>query len=162
MGHEVHVGRREAALVISKRFPVRLSEIGGALGRSFGEVYGHLGAHGVETQGPPFVIYHEVPAGDEPFDVEVCAPIGRPAEAPPGWELQELPAGRFATLMHVGPYDSIGATYEELTTWLGAHDMAVAGPPREVYLSEPSTPPAETRTIIEFPVSETPALVHTT
>lgn len=159
MGHEVHVGRREAALVISKKFPTRLSTIGGELGRAFGEVYGQLGARGVETQGPPFVIYHEIPSGDEPFDVEVCAPIGGPAEAPAGWELQELPAGQFATLMHVGPYDSIGTTYDELTSWLGAHDLAVAGPPREVYLSEPSTPPAETRTIVEFPVIEAPVLV---
>lgn len=157
MGHEVHVGRREATLVVSKRFPVRVSEIGGALGRSFGEVYGHLGAAGAETDGPPFVIYHGMPEGDEPFDVEVCAPVARAVEVPGGWTLQELPAGRFATLMHVGPYDTIGRTYEALSTWIGAHDLVAAGPPREVYLSEPSAPPAETRTIIEFPVEEVAA-----
>ena len=161
MGREVHVGRREATLVISKRFPVTVSTIGGVLGPSFGEVYGHLGARGIETQGPPFVIYHGIPQADEPFDVEVCAPVAQAADAPAGWELQELPAGRFATLMHVGPYDSIRSAYEELTTWIGAHELAVAGPPREVYLSEPSTPPAETRTIIEFPVSEAPVTVPT-
>ncbi len=154
MGREVHVGQREAALVVSRRFPVRLSEIGGAMGRSFGEVYGHLGATGAETQGPPFVIYHGIPEGDAPFDIEVCAPVAGPVEPPTGWELQELPAGRFATLMHIGPYDTIGGTYDELTRWLGANGLALAGPPREVYLSEPSTPPAETRTIIEFPVTE--------
>ncbi len=159
MGHEVHVGRREATLVVSKRFPVRLSEIGGALGGSFGEVYGHLGRLGVESEGPPFVIYHGKPDGDEPFDVEVCAPVARAVEAPRGWELQELPAGRFATLMHVGPYDTIGRTYDDLTSWLDSHDLAVAGPPREVYLSEPSTPPEQTRTIIEFPVETVPSPV---
>ena len=98
-----------------------------------------------------------MPDGDEPFDVEVCAPVAGPVEAPAGWALQERPAGRFATLMHVGPYDTIGGAYDELTGWIGAHGLVVAGPPREVYLSEPSTPPAQTRTIIEFPVEEVAA-----
>ncbi len=159
MGHEVKVGRREAALVVSKRFPVRLSEIGGAIGAAFGEVYGQLGAQGVASEQPPFVIYHGMPEGDAPFDVEVCAMVDRPVEAPAGWELQELPAGLFATLMHVGPYDTVGSTYDTLTEWIGAHDLAVSGPPREVYLSEPGTPPEETRTIVEFPVTEVRAPV---
>lgn len=157
MGHEVHVGRREATLVLSKRLPVRVSEIGGAMGRSFGEVYGHLGAQGAVAEGPPFVIYHGIPDGDEPFDVEVCAPVAGPVEPLRGWALQELPAGRFATLMHVGPYDTIGSAYEELSTWMATHGLVAAGPPREVYLSEPSTPPAQTRTIIEFPIEEVAA-----
>lgn len=38
MEREVTLREREAALVVSKRFPVRLSEIGGALGTAFGEV----------------------------------------------------------------------------------------------------------------------------
>jgi hypothetical protein len=33
---EVRIGRRDAALVVSKRLPVRLSEIGGVIGRAFG------------------------------------------------------------------------------------------------------------------------------
>lgn len=159
MEHEVKVGRREAILVVSRRLPVRLSDIGSIIGTAFGEVYGHLGAHGVAPAGPPFVIYHGMPQGDVPFDVEVCAPVGRPAGAPTGWRSQELPAGNFATLMHVGPYDTLGDTYATLTTWLGAHGLAVVGPPREVYLSEPDTPPEQVRTIIEFPVADVPSPV---
>jgi effector-binding domain-containing protein len=161
MGHEVKIGQRDATLVVSKRLPVRLSEIGGVLGQAFGEVYGHLQAGGVESGGPPFVIYHGMPAADEPFDVEICAPVLRAVDPPVGWLLQELPAGTFVTLLHVGPYDTVGAAYDTLTEWIGGHDLAVAGPPREVYLSEPDTPPDETRTIVEFPVSEVGAPVAT-
>jgi len=154
MGREVKVGRREAALVVSKRLPVRLSEIGDVLGAAFGEVYGHLQSRGVEPEGPPFVIYHGMPSGDDPFDVEICAPITRTTKPPAGWQVQELPAGTFATLVHVGPYDTVAAAYQTLTEWIGAHGLAAAGPPREVYLSEPDTPPAQVKTIVEFPVSE--------
>jgi effector-binding domain-containing protein len=159
MGGEVKVGRREAALVVAKRLPVRLSEIGGVIGRAFGEVYGYLGARGAVPQGPPFIIYHGAPVGDDPFDIEICAPVGRAVDPPAGWQVQELPAGTFVTLLHVGPYDTIGAAYEALGAWIPENGYVVAGPPREVYLSEPETPPEQIRTIVEFPVVEavTPA-----
>lgn len=155
MEGEFKVGRREAALVVSKRFPVRLSEIGSVMGGAFGEVYGYLGARGAEPKGPPFVVYHEAPVGDDPFDIEVCAPVARAVEPPAGWQAQELPAGTFVTLLHVGPYDTIGAAYEALWAWIPEHGYAAAGPPREVYLSEPGTPPEQIRTIVEVPVVET-------
>jgi effector-binding domain-containing protein len=159
MEREVKVGRREATLVVSKRLPARLSEIGTVLGTAFGEVYGYLGQHGVEPKGPPFVIYHGMPVADDPFDIEICAPVVRRTDAPAGWQVQELPAGTFATLLHIGPYDTVGTAYDEMTGWLGAHDIVVTGPPREVYLSEGDTPPEQIRTVIEFPVADAAALV---
>jgi effector-binding domain-containing protein len=154
MEREVKVGPRGTEIVVSKRMPVRLSEIGPAMGAAFGEVYGFLGARGVDPHGPPFVIYHGAPSGDDPFDIEICAPVVRETEAPAGWQTQVLPAGLFATLLHVGPYDTIGAAYEAVAAWVDAHGMAFAGPPREVYLSEPSTPPDQVRTIVEWPVTK--------
>jgi effector-binding domain-containing protein len=154
MEREVKVGRREATIVVSKRLPVRLSQIGPVMGGAFGEVYGFLGPRGVEPNGPPFVIYHGAPAGDDPFDIEICAPVVRETEPPAGWRVQALPAGLFATLLHVGPYETIGAAYGTLAAWIGAHGLVMAGPPREVYLSEPATPPDQVRTIIEWPVAE--------
>jgi effector-binding domain-containing protein len=162
MGSEVRIGRRAAALVVSRRLPVRLPEIGSVLGRAFGDVYGHLGAGGIESDGPPFVIYHGTPVADDPFDVEICAPVARAIDPPACWQMQELPAGTFVTLVHVGPYDTVEAAYDTLTAWIGAHDLAIAGPPREVYLSEPETPPEQVRTIVEFPVVEVAAPVPIT
>lgn len=154
MAHEVKVGRREAALVVTKRVPVTLAEIGGVIGGTFAEIYGDLGRRGAVVEGPPFVIYHGSPASGEPFDIEICAPVPVPVEPPAGWQLQELPAGLFATLLHVGPYDTIGDAYATITAWIGEHGFVAAGPPREVYLSEPTVPPEQIRTIVELPVVE--------
>ncbi len=153
----VKVGRREAVVVLSRRAPVRLSEIGSVISSTFAAAYGHIGEHGVEPMGPPFVIYDGVPVADDPFDLEICAPIAHAIEPPAGWRVQVLPAGSFATLMHTGPYDTIGRSYEALTAWLGAHSLPVIGPPREVYLSPPGTPADQIRTIIEFPIADAPA-----
>ncbi len=153
MEREVKLGERTATLIVSKRLPVQLPEIGSVLGSAFGEVYGYLGMRGVPTEGPPFVIYHSMPVPGEPLDMEICAPVGRRVDPPAGWSVQELPAGSFVTLMHVGPYDTVGVAYDTITAWIAAHDLVVAGPPREVYLSPPETPPDQVRTIVEFPVA---------
>ena len=63
--------------------------------------------------------------------------------------------------MHVGPYDTIKVGYETVPAWLAAHDLPVTGPPREVYLSEPDTPPEQVKTIIEFPVADVAVPVAT-
>ena len=146
-------------LVLSRRRMVRLSDIGSVISQSFSEVYGAVGPLGAASA-EPFIVYHGRPgAGDPPFEIEICAPVNRPIEALPGWQLQELPAGTFASVLHVGPYDHLGTAYDELESWIGREGYAIAGPPREVYLSEPSTPPDDIRTVVEFPVIVSTAAV---
>ena len=158
MDTKVKLRQRGAAIALAKRRKVRLSEIGRVIQAAFGEVYGYLGSHRVTPHEPPFLIYHGTPGpGREPFEIEICAPIGRPIDPPLGWRLVELPAGTFASTVHVGPYDTLGQTYDHLDAWLRSSEYVKAGPPREVYLSEPSTPPELTRTVVEYPVEEAKA-----
>jgi hypothetical protein len=145
---------------VSKRLPVRLSQIGGVLGAAFGDVYGHLGARGSRGRVRRSSSTTARPQGTIRSTWR-SAPVARAIDPPEGWHVQELPAGTFVTLLHVGPCDSIGAAYDTVTEWIGAHDLAAAGPPREVYLSEPETPPELVRTIVELPVTEVAAPVAT-
>jgi effector-binding domain-containing protein len=155
MDGEVMVRDREATLVVAKRTAVTLPEIGSVLGAAFGEVYGSIGS--LAPAGPPFVIYHGMPEGDRPFEIQVCAPVHHAVVPPAGWAVSELPAGAFVSLVHVGPYDGIGSAYENLVRWIPEHGMTIAGAPREVYLSDPATPPEQIRTVVEFPVERVPA-----
>jgi effector-binding domain-containing protein len=152
MEHETHVTDRPALRVVAKRLLVTIETIGPALAQAFEEVYGAIGAAMTLPAGPPFVIYHSMPSPGHPLDIEICAPVSGPFEPRDPWRLVELPAGTFATRIHVGPYDTVGSTYDALSTWIAVHGLEIAGPPREVYLSEPSTPPEEIQTVIEFPV----------
>jgi effector-binding domain-containing protein len=157
--HEVHVVDRPALRVVAKRLPVLIEDLGPVLSQAFSEVYTIIGAAEVGTAGPPFVIYHSMPVQGEPLDIEVCAPVAGPLEPRDPWRLEDLPAGLFASRLHVGPYDTIGDTYRAMSAWIPSNGFAVAGPPREVYLSPPSTPPSQTQTIVEFPVSRVPVAV---
>lgn len=159
MEHPVHVVDRPALRVVAKRLQADLAAIGPTLAQSFGEIFATISAGRAEPAGPPFVIYHSMPVPGEPLDIEVCAPVVGPLEPPAPWRSVELPAGTFASQMHVGSYESVGATYELLAAWIHENGLAIAGPPREVYLSPPSTPTERTQTIVEFPVTRAPVPV---
>ncbi len=162
MDTEVKVRNRDALTVLSRRRNVTLADIGTTVGTALGEVYHHLEALGVRATDAPFVMYHGMPGPENgPFEIEICAPLPRPVDPPPEWRLVELPAGLFASVVHEGSYATLGETYESLGAWIPAHEYVVAGPPREVWLSGPSTPPEQTRTVVEFPV-EARATVGTT
>jgi effector-binding domain-containing protein len=159
MEHEVHVVDRPALRVLSKRLPVLIETIGPTLAQGFAEVYAVIEAARAAPGGAPFVIYHSMPEPGKPLDVEICAPVIGAVEPRDPWQVQDLPAGTFASRMHVGPYDAIGSTYDALSAWIPANGFGFAGPPREVYLSPPETPPEQTQTIVEFPVARVPAPV---
>ncbi len=80
-----------------------------------------------------------VPSKDLRFDA--CIAVG-PSIQPEGEiGVQEIPAGRFATALHTGPYERLSDTYAALMgQWLPKHGHAVGAPPSvEEYLNDPAT-----------------------
>jgi effector-binding domain-containing protein len=74
---------------------------------AFPQLFGWLGQHGIELAGPPFIRYIEVDHEGEPLEIEVAAPVGGGAPADDGpVQPGVLPAGRYVTLLHQGPYTS--------------------------------------------------------
>jgi AraC family transcriptional regulator len=60
-----------------------------------------------------------------------------------------------ASAMHRGPYETVNETYEELTSWIDHNNFAVAGPPEELYFSDPgTTAPADYLTEVRLPISK--------
>jgi effector-binding domain-containing protein len=72
----------------------------------FPELFGWLREHGVEPGGAPFIRYRELDPEGEPIDIEVGVPVDDTAEGDERVRPGALPAGRYLTLMHVGPYRS--------------------------------------------------------
>ena len=66
---------------------------------------------------------------------------------------REVEGGAVAWTTHRGPYDEVGPAYHTVAGWIQEHGHEIAGPPREVYLTDPgSTPPSEFLTEIQFPI----------
>ena len=77
---------------------------------AFPALFAWLGEHGVEPAGPPFIRTREVDTRGEPLELDVAVPVAAPVETDGDVRADVLPAGRYLTLLHVGPYRSETAT----------------------------------------------------
>ncbi|WP_327581965.1 MerR family transcriptional regulator [Nonomuraea sp. NBC_00507] len=72
-----------------------------------------------------------------------------------GAEVQVLPGGVFACATHVGPYEQISLTAHAVLAWCAERRHAVAGPIRELYVSDPAlTSPEELTTDVMVAMEE--------
>ena len=102
--------------------------------RAFPQLFEWLGDHGTQPSGPPFIRYHELDRAGEPLEIESAVPVAD-AEAPDEGPVRPgvLPAGRYATLLHVGPYthDSVPDLTDAqaaLRGWTEEHGIVCSRP----------------------------------
>jgi effector-binding domain-containing protein len=72
---------------------------------------------------------------------EIRELVAQPAAVEHAVSAISLPAGRAAVLRHVGPYQGLRDAFGQLRSWIDEHGEAVAGPPWEVYVTDPRTEP---------------------
>jgi effector-binding domain-containing protein len=110
--------------------------------RVFGEVIAAVNAARGTVAGPPFGWYHGMPA--DTADVAAGFPVGGMAEGPLQGDIAvvQRPGGRAAVAMHVGPYETLAQSYEQVQRYIAEHDELV---PRdemwEEYLTDPEAEP---------------------
>ena len=78
-----------------------------------------------------------------------------PRAPPPGRtsRCRSFPRAEAATLLHQGPYDAVGPSWQLLLEWVAASGRPISGPMREVYLNEPGTvAPEELLTELSVPL----------
>lgn len=83
-----------------------------------GEVAGWLGSRGEAPVGAPFFSYLEMPE-DGPMVMEVGFPTAKLLAGDHRVRTGAIPAGRFARLIHTGPYDGLFEANVALGEWLG-------------------------------------------
>jgi len=115
-----------------------------------GEVAGWLAARGAAPVGAPFFSYLEMPE-DGPMVMEVGFPTATLLSGDGRVRTGTIPAGRFATLVHTGPYDGLYEANVALGEWLAkqgiAHPMPEASPGPydaallEIYETDPAAEP---------------------
>lgn len=134
----------QTVAVIAGRVP--MSELPDFFDRSFGELAAVLTDQGVGIVGPAFARYHGPP--EAAADLEVGFPTDRPVTATGSVRPGALPAGRTARLVHEGPYDSLGESWQRLGSWIAGEGEQPADAMWEVYVTEPTpdTDPATLRT----------------
>jgi effector-binding domain-containing protein len=153
MPYEVTVKEIPAQHVAVLRKHTSMGTVGQDVSAGFAELGRAVGMSGVPIVGPPFLVMFD-PAEETEGDMELAFPVAAPFPGSGEIEGRELEAMTVASTVHRGPYDEVGPAYHTVAGWIQEHGHEVAGPPREVYLSDPQeTPdPADYLTEVQFPI----------
>jgi DNA-binding transcriptional MerR regulator len=113
-------------------------------------------AAGLSPDGPAMAFYDAIPGtGSDAVTVHAAFPV----KAEPGhagdFTIEDLPgAGPAATMIHHGPMDEVGMSFEALARWIDAHGYTCAGYVREVYLDCPADAPDEWVTELQMTIEK--------
>jgi len=154
MPYEVQVKEVPAQHVAAVKKHTSLATVGQDIGTGMREIWEAITGRGIPVAGPPFLVMYDVIDEETEGDIEICVPVPSPFEGDGGVYGREVEAVTAATTVHRGPYDEVGPAYHTVTGWVQEHGHEIAGPPREVYLTDPQeTPdPADYLTEVVFPI----------
>ncbi len=142
---------REEQPTLSIRTHASVQDLSKVLGASYGAIGQYLGTLGEFPAGAPFAAYYNMDMDN--LDIEIGFPVSKPLPGEGDIKAGTLPAGKYATCTHMGPYDTIEPAYTALTQWIQEHAYEATGVAYEFYLSDPEeTPPEELQTQILFPL----------
>jgi effector-binding domain-containing protein len=147
------IQEQEAQPTICIRTRTSVDRIPEVMGKAFESVFRYLGKMGAQPASPPFAAYHNMDMQN--LDVEIGVAVSR--ELPASGEIHkgEIPAGQFATCLHVGPYTELTQAYDALTEFVKEEGYEVSGAVYEFYLNGPEeAAPEELETRICFPVRQ--------
>lgn len=138
---------------VAIRAHVTMSQLGEVAHR-LGEVFGWLAAHDLRPAGPPFFRYNVIDM-ERQLEVEVGVPVTTVVDAEDQVISGVLPAGRYATVVHVGPPDALEGATAALLDWAAERglewDMTPGddgdrwGSRLEFYLTDPDQQPDMTK-----------------
>lgn len=116
-------------LVAGIRAKGRYQESGSRLGKI-------ARAAGRHIAGPPMGLYYDGEYKEEDADFESCFPVKQEVKKE-GIQVHRLEGGRCVALVHRGPYEELGRSYQKLFEYMREKKLEPKSPTREVYLKGP-------------------------
>ncbi len=154
MPYDIAVEQVSERTVAALRKATSLKTIGDDIGAGFGELMQFVGGSGAMPVGAPFIVYWDIIDEETSGDVELCIPVREGLTGAGAIEVKTLPSETVAWTMHHGPYREISPAYHTLTGWISEHGHEMTGPPREIYLNDPTlVSESELLTRVEWPIN---------
>ena len=150
MTYQCELKEQPAQPALSIRTRAAVQDLPQVFGKAYGAIMQYLGELGEQPAGMPFAAYYNMDMQN--LDIEIGFPVSRQLPDKDGIQASQLPGGKWATVLHIGPYDQVTPAYNALSQWTKDNGYEATGVVYEVYFSEPETPPQEIRTLIMFPL----------
>lgn len=114
-----------ALWVLSARFCGAYPEVGAHIGALYKAAKG-------SACGPPFSLYYDEEYREGDADIELCLPVREGTRG-----AKRLAGAKALSLLHIGPYDSLGPAYKRLLDTARAQGLNCLSPSREIYHKGP-------------------------
>ena len=131
-------------------------DVAASLSAAYREISAFMASHAIERAGLPMTITRS--RDGQGLLLEAAIPV-LTAGAEPGGHVRGglSPGGRAARVVHRGPQDGMGASYEKLAAWMAVHGLQEGRVSWEQYVSDPAqTPPEELLTHIYALLADAP------
>lgn len=151
MGYPIEVVELKPQPVLVMAAEVPPQELGAALARILPTVHGHVMNNGGGMTGMPFMRYLDM---TDRFSIQAGVPVAEPMESSGEILAGELPGGRAATTVFLGPYDQVGLAWDAMRAWCAERNIDAHWGGWDVYENDPSevSDPGELRTRIYQPL----------
>ena len=126
---EVEEKELETVLVASIRWKGKYSDCGTPLAT----LYKKMGRF---SCGKAMNLHYDEGYREDDADIETCLPVRKGKDAE-GITVRELQGGKAMTLLHKGPYDQLGRSYEKIVKFITDKGLEIKAPSREVYIKGP-------------------------
>jgi effector-binding domain-containing protein len=153
MSETPQITERSTQPYVAIRADVTMEQLPGLADR-LGEVFAWLAERAIAPAGPPFFRYHVIDM-ERQLNVEAGVPIPTAVEGDSRVTAGVLPAGRYATAIHVGTYDGLIGAVDTLLQWAETQNLQWDksdaeegerwGCRLEIYLTNPAEQPDPAR-----------------
>ena len=125
-----------AQIILSIRDTASLGTFSLKLASMYNKLSAFLKSRNLSPVGAPMTIFHYFTKGN--FDIEACMPIDSLLLVPEGFICKEIENQKTVMIQYIGNYKHINRAYTALQTYIADKDLQLAGPPREIYITNPS------------------------
>ncbi|HXH20346.1 MAG TPA: SRPBCC family protein [Chitinophagales bacterium] len=139
--------------VITMRDTTTLEGIPGSLGTIFQKVMEYVTSKKIQTSGYPLAIWHVFDVATNKVILEAGIPVSGSPKPDAGMNLIKI-KGKAVKVTYFGDYKEMSPTYQALREWMTKNNVAAAGPPWEVYVTDPmmEKDTSKWQTDIYFPI----------
>ena len=149
MSHDIVVATVPAELIAAVRSTVRRGEVGRAWKPALDQVWAFLRANPGVARGHNLFVYHHPARREDPLVVAFGVQVSSPYEPAGTVRCDAPPAGEVARVVHVGPYDQLGAAHEAIHAWCATQGRTIGSASWETY-GDHDDDPARLETTITY------------
>ncbi len=151
MEYKCEVYHQESQPTFSIRTRTAASQIPQVLAESYGKINQYLKSLGEQPGGAPYVAYYNMDMQD--LDIEIGFPTTSKLPGQGPIQSGEMPAGKYSSCLHKGPYSELAPAYQALSEFLKSQNLHPSGVAYEFYLNDPNeVAQEEIKTLIVFPL----------